>query len=149
MSGMNLNYAEGWRPEEGDTLIGTVTDVSIGRSNFGGSYPIVTVQPDDGTAEVAVHGFHAALRARFMELQPEPGERIGIKFVAKEAHKSAPGQTVAKYIVRIEGRGTANVWGNLAADDKMAPVPQSDVPEGFTPVDTPPAKPDADDDIPF
>lgn len=143
---MELSYAEGWRPEEGDTIIGTVTDIGIGSSAYGGTYPIVTVEVQDTGKEVAVHCFHAALRSRMLELRPEVGERIGVKYVGQEPHKTQPGKTVAKYIVKIDGRGAANVWGNLAADTPRSDVPEP-APEEFTPARTTTVA--DDDDIPF
>lgn len=148
MTNMDLSYAEGWRPEEGDVLVGTVTEVGVGFSNFGGNYPIVTVQPEERGAEpVAVHCFHVALQSRMLGLRPRVGERIGIKYEGQRPHKSQPGQTVAVYIVKIDGRtDTSEVW------DRLSPSPPQVAAEeagGFTlPQETLPAG-SADDDIPF
>lgn len=145
---MELSYAEGWRPEEGDTLIGRVTEVATGRSQFGGGgkYPIITVQPEEG-APVAVHCFHAALKARVLDLKPMPGERIGVKFVGKRPHKTDPSLTVADYIVKVEGRTTTDAYAGM----EEPAAPRTDVP--VNPQDFAPASPasqaQADDDIPF
>lgn len=148
MSGMNLDYAPGWRPEEGDKVIGRITDIAMGRSNYGNRrYPIITVD-DEENGPVAVHCFHAALYNRMMELRPKVGERIGVQFKGIEPHKTEPSQTVAQYVVRIDGR-SADVFGALAAE-APAPRVESDVPadvSDFAPA--PSADKPADDDIPF
>ena len=49
------NFAEAWKPEPGDKLIGTVVDLDERDSAYGDEpYPIVTVQNDDGN-ELAFH----------------------------------------------------------------------------------------------
>ena len=147
---MDLSYAKGWRPEEGDTIIGVVADVAMGRSSQGAQrmYPIITITPDDGGEAVAVHCFHAALHNRMLELRPQVGERIGIQFKGMAEHKTNPNQTVAQYVARIEGR-SADVWGALTAQD-AAIRPQRSTSD--TPADVsdfaPPTVAD-DDDIPF
>jgi len=140
---MDLNYAEGWRPEEGDTLLGRVTDLSMGASTYG-RYPIVTVAPEDGGDAVAVHAFHTGLKNRLAELRPKVGERIGIKYLGKRPLKSNPANTVAVYIVKMD-RG-ADVWAEVGA---RVEVPASDVPidaSDFEPQGSPKAD---EDDIPF
>lgn len=138
MSEMNLAYAEGWQPEPGAVLVGNVTEVGTGWSDYmKGHYPIVTVQPEGkgNPAPVAVHCFHAALLSRMMDLRPKVGERIGIKYEGQRPHKSIPGQSVSVYIVKVDGRTDASdVWNRVAQ-----PIGR-DTPA----VDTP-----ADDDIPF
>lgn len=122
---MDLSYAQGWVPDDGAVLVGTVTDIAMGWSDFmNGHYPIVTVQPEDGGDPVAVHGFHAALFSQLKQLRPEKGERIGIKYEGQRPHKTNAKQTVAVYIVKIDGR-TADVWGQLdPAPSFPAPDPE-------------------------
>lgn len=116
MTGATLDYAEGWNPSEGDVLIGTITDLGLGWSDWrGGNYPIVTIQPDrDGAgnelAPVALHCFHHSLFARVTALRPIVGERIGVKFKGKSKTKDGK-RTVAQYVVRIEGRSAEDQQG--------------------------------------
>lgn len=145
----SIEYAEGWRPEEGETLIGEVTGLDIGWSKYpppsGSQYPIVTVRDEDSGAEVAVHCFHAALRSKMTTLRPVLGERIGIQYKGKRASKTDPSQEVAVYVVKVQGR-TADVWGSLApAQPSQAPVPTHG---GFTPHPTSDVPADASDFAP-
>lgn len=148
MSIMDLTYAEGWRPTEGDTVVGKVTDLAMGASQFG-RYPIVTIAPDGGGDAVAVHAFHVGLKNRLAELRPQVGERIGIKYVGKRPVKSNPSQEVAVYIVKME-RAPAGVWDQVAGEN--APVvtaPPSDVPVNADDFAPQAQLQQGDDDIPF
>ena len=73
--------ATGWKPNPGDRLVGTVIDVDSRDGDYG-VYPIVTVQTDNGD-EIAIHAFHTVLRREFAKRQPQPGERIGVKYLGK------------------------------------------------------------------
>lgn len=154
MTDFNTEYADGWRPEEGDVLVGKVLTVDLGFSPQSGThYPIVTVQPEDGGDPVAIHGFHMALKQRFMALKPVRGETIGVQYKGKEPHKTDRTKTVAVYVVKVKGRD-ADVWGTLGAAAAPALPPQGFQPHA--PVDTsdfaprPSQRPaDDDDDIPF
>jgi hypothetical protein len=115
----NLDYAAGWRPDEGDVLTGTVVELSVGAGQWG-QYPIVVIRPEDGS-DVAVHAFHHSLRNRLLELKPRKGERIGIQYKGKRPSKSKPGQSVAVYIVRIDGRDADSAWENLQPAGTPAP----------------------------
>lgn len=141
--------AEGWRPEENDTLIGIVQAVSRGWSDQGEKfYPIVTISVENGTqkdgetvpagTDIAIHGFHFALGKRMIELQPVAGERVGIKMGAKVPTKDGK-RTVQTYTFKVEGRDV-DVWGSF---DAPAPTKTGTVQEELptTSVD--------DDDIPF
>lgn len=138
--GMNLDYAEGWKPDAGDVLVGRVTSVDAGWSDFmSGNYPIVTVQPEDGSAPVAVHCFHTALLNRVLNLRPVVGDRIGIKYDGTVPHQTVKGKTVAKYVVKVEGKDNAEGLYNRMAAAQGVNVNQAE--------DTAPDT--GDDDIPF
>lgn len=139
---MNLENARGWRPEVGNVITGKVVDIARGWSDQKEAfYPIVTIEPENPvrvakvdkfgkpledqyektTAPVAVHCFHTVLYMRVVELKPEIGERIGIKF-AKDTVKdknSKKGNTPAVYNVKIEGRAS-DVWDVMTVDPREA-----------------------------
>lgn len=50
----------GWKPAPGDTVIGTLVDISEAESEYG-SYPLLTVEVP-GARLVGVHCFHTVLR---------------------------------------------------------------------------------------
>jgi hypothetical protein len=138
MSEMNLEEAKGWRPEEGDTIIGTVTDVGRAYSDYTNDYyPLITIQPEGGDEEpVAVHAFHFTLKKRLTELRPEVGDYIGIKYHGTRPKKNNPKQTVAVYTAKLgTHRSTASVWDSMTTDDPATEVDPSDIPNN--------------DDIPF
>lgn len=150
MSDLNMDQAEakGWRPEEGDTIVGLLTAVQSGWSDYkNGTYPILVVadEAQDGTL-VAVHAFHAVLFNRLMELKPRVGERIGIKYQGKTRNK-ADTQDVSLYTVRVEGRNVETSWSSF---DQPSRGSASDVP--VDPADFQPkggASVPPNDDIPF
>lgn len=175
---MNLEIAPAWRPTVGDVLVGEVTDVNRGWSDQAEKYyPIITVQPEkparilkegkenDSTDDkdfeyqegpVAVHCFHTVLYMRMVELRPELGNRIGVKYVSateKSKVKGTKGNTPAIYNVRIDGRAS-DVWDAMEQDPRLvaakaknaAAKAATDVP----PLDLVVAQADVeDDDIPF
>jgi hypothetical protein len=140
-----LEYAEGWKPDVGDLVLGKVTDVAMGWSDYRGQYPIITIADEKTQQPVAVHGFHAGLFNQLMTLQPRVGERIAVKFVEKRPHRSKPGQTVSVYRVKIQGRTGTDVWNQLATT-QQPPQPQ---PQPQPTQETFPSADDADDDMPF
>ena len=123
---------EGWRPKDGDVLIGSVTEVTRGWSDYADEYyPIVVVQPKGDGPPVAVHAFHQVLKNRLTELRPRIGEELGIKYVGQTRSKDGK-RTITVYIVKVNGRdNTAEVWDSVDATPRVA----SDIP--------------TDDDIPF
>lgn len=69
-----------WNPEPGDSVVGTVREVTEVPSEYG-AYPMVKLETDDGKT-LAVHAFHTVLRRRFEGPDPiTKGARIGIKYV--------------------------------------------------------------------
>lgn len=168
---MQNTDAEGWRPESGDMLIGTVEDIDIGWSDFRGEYPILTIRAGEGTQSanvnpgevVKVHCFHDVLFSRVQTLRPVPGETVGVQFHGKHPHKTKPSQTVSRYTLKVQGRGAdaAALYDRLGSGRTRTPQRQQEraAGAGFTqrsdvPVDTRDFEPQGtlpqdDDDIPF
>ena len=145
---LDNEYAPGWRPEPGATVIGTITSVDIGYSTYVGqrnSYPIITVEQENGDGPIAIHAFHIGLFAQLLRLQPAIGERIGIKYHGKRPVKNNPSQEVAIYTVKVAGRTAADVWSTLT---QTAPTSasQQELPANARDF-APPAH--DDDDMPF
>lgn len=135
--GMNLDNAEGWRPEVGEVIVGTVTDIARAFSEFKeGYYPIVTIEKEDGE-QVAIHCFHTVLYNRVVELQPKVGEIIGIKYVSA-TEKDGKKNKAAVYNVRVKGR-SADIWASMPVDARLVPKPQ----------DAAAVTENTEDDIPF
>jgi hypothetical protein len=142
---MDVAYAEGWRPEPGDVVIGVITDLSNGWSDqTQTNYPIVTLHDEKTDKDVAVHAFHQVLRSKLNELRPKVGETIGIKFVEKRPTKDGK-REVSIYNVKVKGR-SANIWDTPV----MAPPPvPSVVTQSIDAVAPEDEGTGADDDIPF
>jgi hypothetical protein len=75
---------EGWRPEKGDTLTGTVEDITSGGSGSEyGKYPILVLSTKEG-GKVAVHAFHHTLKNRLLEMRPKLGHTLTITYLGEE-----------------------------------------------------------------
>lgn len=82
---MNAPDPEGWRPEVGDVVIGTIDEVTTGNGDFG-EYPLLIIEKADGEF-IAVHAFHSVLRNEIESLQPSEGDEIGVKYLGKKEPK--------------------------------------------------------------
>lgn len=114
------DYAPAWLPSEGDTVIGFVSEISVGTSDFG-DYPIVTLTLADGT-RAAIHGFHTVLREALIENEPGIGEEIAVKYMGRilpRNKRDVKGATVEKdgyenYRV-VVARPSGDTWGKFRA----------------------------------
>jgi hypothetical protein len=79
------SFAEPWKPEPGEKLIGEVVDLDE-RENEYGSYPVVTVMTDEGE-ELAFHAFRTVPKNELAKQRPQVGDRIGIKYFGKPEGK--------------------------------------------------------------
>lgn len=113
------SFPTGWRPAVGDTLIGTVTEVSTRESEFGGAYPLVVVATEDGD-EVAIHGFHAVLKNELARLRPKEGDKMGVKYHGKDDKGG-----YERYRVIIE-RAEPDEWSAPDWDRMTEPVIEPD-----------------------
>lgn len=118
------DYAEAWMPSEGDSLIGHVSEIAVGNSEYG-TYPIVTVMTAGGD-RWAIHAFHTVLHDAIVDAAPDIGEEVAVKYmgrvlprekralklVGKELEKAMQesGYEAYRFIVN---RAPANVWGQF------------------------------------
>jgi hypothetical protein len=72
---------QGWRPEPGEKLTGTVEDITTGGGDFG-RYPIVVLSTKDGE-KFAVHAFHHTLKNRLVEMRPKVGHTLTITYLGE------------------------------------------------------------------
>jgi hypothetical protein len=89
-----------WRPEPGDVLVGTVVELGERPSQFGGTYPTITVSTESGEL-VVVHALRKVLRDELEQQSPVPGERVGFQY-----HGVAEGG-YHRYKVRVDRPGRA------------------------------------------
>ncbi|MGE3429267.1 MAG: hypothetical protein AB7I44_21170 [Hyphomicrobiaceae bacterium] len=118
------DYAEAWMPEEGDSLIGHISEISVGNSEYG-PYPIVTVLTANGD-RWAIHAFHTVLHDAIVEAQPDIGEEVAVKYMGRilprekralkltgkalEDMMKENGYEGYRFIVN---RAPANIWGQF------------------------------------
>src|SRR5262245_26201741 len=86
---LDAEYAPAWRPEPGDKLIGAVTAIRTWTGPFG-TYPIVVIEPADGSPPVSVHAFRQVLASQLAEIRPMIGELIGVKYEGRVTDGSGP-----------------------------------------------------------
>jgi hypothetical protein len=89
---------EGWRPEPGDSIQGTVVAVDSRPSDYGDDYPLIEIEKEDGSV-VAVHAFHTVLKREISRLAPAAGDKIGIRYSGKEKGRN---QDYEKYRVLLD-----------------------------------------------
>jgi len=76
--------AQGWRPEEGETISGVIVDLTKAWSDQGAGsfYPLVTVKTPEGKY-VNIHCFHHTLKTRLLDRKPKVGERLVVTYHGK------------------------------------------------------------------
>jgi hypothetical protein len=137
---LDTQFASAWRPEPGEKLVGTVTELTE-RDGTYGVYPIVTVRQSNGE-ELAIHAFHDVLQNELARIAPKHGDEIGVKYSGKDPEKG-----YHRYRVRRAGDDSALEWAKYGGEDQST-VPTTDLP---VPVEAGEAAEQArgDDDIPF
>jgi hypothetical protein len=106
-------FPEPWKPAPGDKLIGTVVEVGERASDFGGSYPIVTVLADDGR-EVTFHAFHTVAKAELARQRPAVGDRLAVKYFGRDEERG-----YERYRVLVEKAVATPAtpdWDKMAAE---------------------------------
>ncbi len=108
------HFPEGWKPKVGDSLIGTVAEVSTRDSDYGGEYPVVVIETEDGR-EIAIHAFHTVLKNELARLRPREGDKLGVKCHGRD------GGEYEKYRVLLERaepeEAPAPDWTGMAEPD--------------------------------
>lgn len=96
---INIRSARGWRPADGETVIGTVAHIGARESEYG-KYPVVTLAADTNDPEavnyVAVNAFHSTLKTALYEVKPKVGDRLSITYHGTAAGKRIDPKTKEK-----------------------------------------------------
>ena len=127
-------YAPSWRPTEGETIEGKITDIDTRATQYG-AYPILTLACEDGPH--AVHAFHAVLQRGIQKIEPQIGDQIAIRFLGSKPLKSDPSKSFNDYQVTSDKPKQPMDWtkfGDKAVPEDVVPTPPPD---------------NLDDDIPF
>jgi hypothetical protein len=137
-----FDYAPGWKPNPGDVVKGTVTEINEYAGGGYGSYPIVTLAQENGDGEVALHCFHTALRNQLAELGVQVGDNVGVFYKGKVQKASGDG-TYESYRVKRLNRGAPRAFD--WAREREAAVADPTPTELHAPLETR----EEDNDIPF
>ena len=107
--------AEGWKPEKGEVIVGTVIDVEFFTGEYG-TYPIITVETTDGQ-EVNIHGFHTVLKNEIVKKRPQAGDKIAVAYHGKKEGKrgGAAYESYALRLKREEGQDPTP-WDEMEAE---------------------------------
>jgi hypothetical protein len=110
---LDKDYAESWRAQPGDKIVGEVIDLSE-RTGAYGRYPIVTLRTEEGD-ERALHAFHEVLANELARIAPKVGDTIGVRYDGKDADKG-----YHKYRVRRAGDDSGLDWSRYGGDQPGA-----------------------------
>lgn len=81
-----------WKPEPGDRLVGEIIEMTERTSDFGVTYPWLTIEADGD--EYSFHAFHTVASGEIRRLRPSVGDHIGIKYLGKPAGKDYEGYRI-------------------------------------------------------
>lgn len=112
--------------EAGESVVGVLLDLTLRDSDYGDPYPVVTIETSDGR-EVEVHGYHSVLRNRLFELDPQPGDQLGIKCLGSRTGKSGTSYVAYRLVIERAERPDAEVVHEPKVTPARPPLP-SEVP---------------------
>lgn len=117
---LDEKFAKGWKPDEGDTVMGIVEGLSS-RDGKWGAYPIVTIRVAEGdegsealTGErLAVHGNARALQGEIEDKDPERGDFIIVRYDGQRTSKSGNDYAAYSLVVLKGAEVPASIAGPL------------------------------------
>jgi hypothetical protein len=97
-------WPERWAPEPGDMIVGQLVryDGPI-ETEYGPGHVAVILDEDSG-AERSVWLLETVLVNEFAALAPDPGERVGVKYMGLKTPKGG-GKPYKNYVVRVQRQG--------------------------------------------
>lgn len=112
---LEAGYPPSWIPENaGDTIVGAFLRLETGQTAFGPAQ-VAVLGTTEG--ERSVFLFYESLKTGFRRAQPEPGERIAVKYNGKVPAKNpTPGrsETYHDFTVAVERTAARSVDWNAA-----------------------------------
>ena len=132
MSEEETGYAEGWKPEPGNTVAGVVTDIAA-TDNGWGPYPVLTLKQEGG-GEIAVHAFHDVLRKELARRRPGVGADLEITYLGLKKPKGGTGNGYHAYRVRSSTDSVGYDWDSELPEDQRqrrdeVPIPPAAIPQ--------------------
>jgi hypothetical protein len=126
-TGNDFDYADAWRPDEGDVLTGEVVEITQYDGGGYGAYPICTVKTDDGE-QLAAHAFHTVLRNELARLDAQPGMRISILYRGKQQKKDGSGTYESYRAKDLDQAAKRFDWSGERAAALEGPTPDDVAP---------------------
>ncbi len=107
--------------EPGESIVGTVLDITT-RENEYGSYPLVSLETDDGR-ELEWHAFHTVAANELAKVNPQPGDVLGVRNLGKR-----DGKNYVAYRIVVERNTPAAPLAITVTEDEapLAPAPALD-----------------------
>jgi len=115
---MDAELPEAWMPQPGEVLVGTVKRYEQSETTYGPCYVCIVANEETGEL-TSVWLLQTALKSQFEKKQPEPGERIGLKYAGETQGKS--GRAYHDYTLRVD-RNPFSPWTK-----KPTPPPEPEV----------------------
>lgn len=121
LEALAVQGAAGWKPNEGDTIMGTIQSITASNPGQYGIYPIVTLLTQDGEI-VNVHAFHNTLRNRLLQQRPKIGEKVAIQYLGRVQSKDKNRSPYYNYAVVIGDPTKVEEAGWDTFDSEGAPT---------------------------
>lgn len=115
---VKFDYPAAWRPSPGETLEGTVTEITEYDGGGFGGYPILTVGTEDG--EKAVHAFHTVLRNELAKLDIQVGEKVAILYGGKQRSKDGSVEYEGYRVKAPDRKPRRFAWGDSDNGDETS-----------------------------
>jgi hypothetical protein len=111
-------FAEPWKPNEGDILIGVVRRYERSTTRYSKGQPVdICILEDEATGkEVGVWLMETVLRKRFHDLRPRIGERVGVKFAGMEYREHE--DPYKKFVVQVDRDASSQAAEPRFVDDE-------------------------------
>ncbi len=94
--------AREWQPNEGDILLGTLLYTQQVKGEYG-TTPIAMIEDAESGETIAVWLKHQILKREWEGRDPQPGDRIGIKYLGEETGKNGKYNA---YILKVESKNS-------------------------------------------
>ena len=138
--------SQAWKPNPGDTLVGTVLEIDERTSEFG-SYPLLIIEEEESGDEIAVHAFHTVLKNEIARKSPAPGDKIGIVYNGKDQERKYEKYRVVLDRVQSEARSVN--WKAYADESAAESGEPTDGRKFAAPGDEVPLPDEPGADVPF
>jgi len=140
LEGYSGEHPDRWEPKEGQMLVGSLLRYEGPFTTAYGKAHVAVIMCENTGKEYSVWLLETVLLNEFQALTPDPGERIGIKYVGRITPEN--GSPYKKFIVRVDRQGEAayNPFKGNQAPPPPAP-PAAPARSSSNPFDSGPAGP--------